>query len=73
MRGANDFPDMRFSAGSMLKAEYALVCGFSKAELIQAGPSLFHRYTELYSTSQREGEAGFSCSCGKKGGKNEWR
>lgn len=71
MREAKDFLDVHFSVGSMLKAEYALACGFSKAKLIQAGPSLSHRYIELYTTSQREGEAGFSCSCGKKGGKNE--
>lgn len=64
---------MHFSMGSMLEAGYTLVCGFPKAKPIQLGPPLSHRHTELHTTTQREGEPGFSCSCGKKEGRGEGR
>ncbi len=71
--GAVNVPDVRLSVGSMLEAGYTLVCGFPKAEQIQLDPPLAHRHIELHTTTQREGEPGFSCSCGKKEGRGEGR
>lgn len=71
--GAVDVPDVRFSVGSMLEARYTRECGFPKAKQIQLDPPLSHRHIELHTTTQREGEPGFSCSCGKKEGTGEGR
>lgn len=69
MRAAVNVPDVHFSVGSMSEAGYTPVCGFPKAKQIQLDPPLSHRHT----TAQREGEPGFSCSCGKKDGRGEGR
>ena len=53
---------MAVSAESMLEAGHVTLCGFPKAKQIQLTPLLFHRHTN----SEREGEPGFSCECGKK-------
>lgn len=70
--GGHERP-LRFLVGSMLEAEYTLVCGFPKAEQIQPGPSRSHRHIGFYTHTQREGELGFSCSCGKKEGRGKGR
>lgn len=69
--GAVNVPDVLFSVGSMLEARYTLVCGFPKAKQIQLEPPFSYRHIELHTTTQREGEPGFSCSCGKKEGREE--